>query len=945
MTWKLLKGNFKTLLLIIISLSFICTTIVSFCIILDSNNSTLFKATQNKLHENYEYHLKLEILYQLDYLSYQVTTNDQILSDIDSHLATTEMINYLNGSWIEPRIPFFNRNATKGFQYGHVYYFEDDRGELIDNFLIPGSRLPQHENETLLVIRNDTRMKFEINSSYYFSSISQGSSSFPLTVVGILYLLEHNQFSSYKSYINYITNIRISTGINLGNDLYALIVKKTDYSPLIKRIGESSPENPSEQSTLDIFLRFDSYKFKVFESNLYINRLEVFRGNIVGLYDCYDYLKEELQTFHQHWFDLLVEFLLLALPVFIISFYLTNFVVNNTNLPRLRRYHALFLRGLSFKQIIFILFLESAISFVGIISSGVLFGSILGSVIVIYLDGVSSLFINFTNWIFYPFLVIMISNGLVYVKIAVKIKAIFQKEGISPIDFSENVQIHSWPFKLLISGTSLLILSYLVITLDIPLWSQPAIISAGFEQIIRLIIIISLLGLSIGLIFSLRPIFCVFVSFISDKMWKKYYYAPVLALKNIKRFIRTFSDVWLFLTLLIFYSFILMTLTSSTEHHLREQAEFSVGADYQVGFTEINEEPLTDFLTMNLSEKVSFTKVIVANMFYKREAGEAGGTESTPDLNLLGIDPESFFEIAYHNPQTKFTPSITDFQENLQKNNNSVSVSRGFLQYESLSVNNEFPLYLLAFNASWHIPEFHHPITNVTIKSSFKLYPLIANNPYDRAMIIHQKFLEGLDEISEDPTSITMKHFFLLKSSERISTDIIKILENKYSAEVRSTHEVLNRFKLDRSWKHYLSSQQTVIIISLMLALGCFILFGLFQRNNRVREHAIERTLGLTRGEVLHVVLYEEIIVIFLAIVSGVGTGIFSSSLFFFFQSALWNVSAIYQTVGLSPSIIFPIDDILYYITWFIVFMFISVVPSILIHRKFDVASLLKRFE
>ncbi len=936
---KIVKGNFKTIFLISLSLSFILTTVVSFCIILDSNNSSLFKITQRQLDENYEYHLKLEILYQQNYHSYQVATIDQILTDVNTHLDEFNMNKYLRGSWIDPRIAFFNHNASIRFQYGHAYYYEDERGDKIKNFLVSGSRLPQHANETILVIRNDARTNYSLNSRYYFSSDSPTDSSFPLTVVGIILLKEYHQFPSREFYLNYIKDIRISTGINLGNHFYSLIVRKNDYSNLVKKIGESSLVNPSgfeERGSLEIYLFFNSYELNVFESYSYLERLKSFKENINGIYNYYDKLEHEIKIFHQYWFTLFLTFSLIAFPVFIISFYFTNFIVDNTNFTRLKRNESLIIRGISFRQILILYLLEAGVSFVFIIILGLLFGFFLSLFLIYFMNAASHLIININNWLIFLIIIALVSVGLVYGKYGRTIARVNFGEVVISFESNQDVQIHSWAFKAFLFGIVTFSLSILVIILDPPFWTLSSEDSVIIDLIFYYSISISLMVMSIGLIFSLKPLFSLFVKKFSPYVWKKYNNILALALKNIKRYLRAFSNVWLFLTLLTFYSFLLITSYATTNHHLQEQAEFFTGADYRIGFTESNEAALTNFLIQNLSEKISFSKVVVANMFYKLEVGKYGGE---PDLNILGIDPENYFNVAYNHPQTKFTPSINKFQEKIQNNNFSVSVSRGFLQKEELSIGDTYSLNLLAKNLSWNIPEFYHPIANVTLISSFEKYPLIATYPKDRAMIMHQKFLEGLEKISDEPSSITKRHFLLLKCNEIISQGIFELLEEKFAAEVTSIDEELAKSKQDRSWAQYISSHQTIIIVALLLSFGCLINFGFLQENSRTREHAIERTLGLKRREILQVTLLEELIVTTLALASGICVGIVFSYIFFCYQSALW------KKAGLAPSGFLPIYDLFGYIIWYVVFMIISIIPSIIVHQRYDIGSLLKRYE
>ncbi|MFW9856904.1 MAG: hypothetical protein ACFFFG_17780 [Candidatus Thorarchaeota archaeon] len=935
---KVLKGNFRLYSTVIFSLTLIVTSIVSISIILDSNDEELFNVTKNALDESEEYHLRLDILYQQDYLAFEVSTLTQIVNDVQNRLTELGLDNYLSGFWIEPGIGFFNQNASTSEIYGRAYYFEESNGLNIERLLQPGSRLPLNSNETILIVPADVEDNFITNTTYYFSALSPYDSLFSLKVVGILSVLKETQFPSRSAYIDYIANLRIETGLNISPEFYGLISQKSDYAHLLKDIGESSLEHPSElqgRKPVEFYLRFYVHFLKIGDIESYLGSLELLKERINSLNLVRDNLGESFTNFQRIKVVRFLEFVVTALPLILISLYFATFAANNTNYSRLKQYRTLAIRGMSFRQNLVLLFVEAVITLICILLVGLIFGISLSYFLITFFGAASSLVVHIENWFGYSAFTAIACVTFVYGKITRRISTVRQTRGMTTSLLDEPIPIRSWALKLLLIGLGTLVTALWIGNSDLPLWTLAPEAAIFIEILLYASIIIPLILFSIGLIFSMRMGFRYIVELLSQKLWRKHHNNLSLALKNLWRYQRAASDIWLLLTLLITYSFILMSSSASTELYMKEEGKFLAGADWRIGYPQNREAELIDFLSRNLPQNSLYTKITVSHMFYRQEVEEHGII--LLDVNLLGIDPDTFFEVAYTHPQVKFSPSIGDFREKLLSRNLSVSASRGFLQREKLALNDNYSLALLARNSTLSNPFYSHHITNVTITSSFEIYPLIASEKRDRALILHQGFLLGLDSISDDPSSMTTKYFLLIRSNAELPAQTIQTLEENYSAEVTSIEEEFNQLKLDGLWDLTQSSHQMIHGISLILTLGGFIIFGIFQQISRTKEHAIERVLGMLKREIYYVTLIERVFIVALALISGGTVG----SLFFGISTLAF--ASIGTFSGIRPGIIFPFADYVMYLLWFILFVMISLLPSIILQQKYDVGLLLKR--
>ncbi len=945
-TFKLLKGNMHSIFLLVLSLSFILATISSICIILDSNYETMFEVTQKTLDEKFDSHLSVRIPIKRNYSSFPIDEMSQILDNLNASLNQVGLDSYLNSTWINPEMQCYFVNLSNTLnKRSNTFYFAETKDKAITELLLPGGRLSENANEIVIALPVTLSSSIQINSSYDFglSSHDDGTSSSSLTVVGIIPLIEMEKFASYEAYYSYKTMIKTKTGLDLNEKVINIICRQNDYPAIIRNIVEYSkfPEDFNEQGAIQVYYRFNSYSFNTQEISSLLNQLNQLDEMIKQNYPYTGYywqtevgfsnLEQELGNFKSIWLREFINFLFIILPVLIISFYLTMFVVNTTNFSRMKMNQTLNIRGLSIRQEFKLLLLEAIV----VLVLSILIGLGMGALVTSYWFQITKiglkLTINPTNWISYLFLGAGICIMFIYRKVSIQIYRLHSNRSIYGFIQSEQVSSHLWASKALIGGIFLYLFSIVLLKIV----DRTLLISVlgimAYNAITFGIAMLAAIFMFIGLLFTLKTSFSQIMAYLSKKTWPKNNNIITLAFKNLTRFARTSADIWLFLSLLIAYSLSVTTYTVSMNSFHWHQAEFSTAADYKLAFQPEDESALLEFISQNITQVSSFTQVTITNAIYKMEADN-----NYIPISLLGIDPSSYFEVTKECQQSKFSPSLSQFENDILNKNTSVCVSEYFLETENLYLGDTYPLRIVKENLSTHT-YFYESISNFTISASYAIIPKLTDWQHEElSLLVHQDFLENLNDI-QTVLFGRMAHILLLKCISDIPLESIQFLEKTFGLTVTSIEEEYQELRTEGSWAQLDTVQQVTIAITLFLAAGCLLVFGFFQIGVRTRERAVERAMGLKNHQILGVFLVEELIIILSALITGGFTGILISSTLF---HAIWQ-----NSWRLQPVIIFPLTAFLQYMIWLSGFMLVSLLPSSFLLKKTETSFLLKQYE
>jgi hypothetical protein len=188
---------------------------------------------------------------------------------------------------------------------------------------------------------------------------------------------------------------------------------------------------------------------------------------------------------------------------------------------------------------------------------------------------------------------------------------------------------------------------------------------------------------------------------------------------------------------------------------------------------------------------------------------------------------------------------------------------------------------------------------------------------------------------------INLVRYFLLNTERALSDEEIQDISENFQVDITGSTDNLERLKEGRSWEPAKEILRVNIWFSIFILIGCIISISNFQSVKKHREHIIERVLGLKKKELFQIVLYEEGLMIFSALLIGLLLGTLVSGVFFFGLM----VTVMYGTNYLPKAIVYPLNDIFSWLIITISVIILSISPYVYKQQSYDLGNLLKRIE
>ncbi len=938
---KIIRGNKYSIATIGVTIGLLLSIVATIFIILDSNQETIFMDTRENLEVEYVTHLDFSIPYEQNLSSFSIDTIDQIVSNISSNLQYYDLDAYLIDPFLNPGVTLwftaYRNLGSDSAPFCYAYYYSQDKADVLKKLLLPGGHLPRNESEIILVVPEDAQDSVQVNTTYgFFIKNYEEGAPVPLNVVGIISRYDDRDFAVYKRYTKYIASLKNATGLSLDHNDFNIISRRIDYPFLLQNLVNQTGRPSKDfvrQKQVKLNYRFDipnlRYKDLVDFSKKLPFLEKAIRMKYSGARLNYRAISESLESFQMRWYGNFGQFLSYSFPLVLMAFWLTNYVGNHVKRFRLKRYHTLFIRGVSLNHIVGLLGVESIFVFVFSNILGLLVGTVISLFLIAFLNMASTLVLYPENWGGMFMIVGFLCVGLIYRKIILSTRKFYSSQLLPPILERQKLVISPRGFQLLIGGVILYVLTLLQSEFVDPQFIPLPLDT--YNAIISLMALLSILFTFVGVLFSLRMIFSYICLKIGSTQSIELHRVFALAFRNISRYMRAYSDLWFFLTLILSSNILFLTLSTSTNHHYQSQAKFLVGTEMRIDFVESEEIPLKQYLEENLPATTAYTKITVAAMQYKIERDGASTTWAR--IRLLAIDPETFFDVVYTNPQFHFTSSYPEIAALFQTDSTKVCVSEKFLQEEGLQVGEIYPLSVVEFEGPTHSLE------NVSIVSSYQLFPLINPKRRSESMIVHQDFFTKARNLTTKPETILMTHSYLINSelsSEKIDR-LKEIFDN--TTTVTSSEEEYRQLQLTHSWEQLISTQHSYLILSFILSIWGLLIFSVIQAQQRQREHSIEQALGLRRQDLRNIITVEKLFLLALSAIGGYTLGIFFASLYVF------NLTILSPVEGLSQYVILPVSFLLPYGTSYVLIMLISMIPIINVHYRYDIGVLLKQTE
>ncbi|MFX1508496.1 MAG: hypothetical protein ACFFDC_20640, partial [Promethearchaeota archaeon] len=773
---KLLKSQLNSLILIILSLSFPLVLIVAIGFLLDSNSETLFVITKQKFQEDQLTHLSIRIPYQQDLLALSLDHIDQITHNVTNVLTQGGIEDFFIGPWITPNIKLLLNDHP-----WNILYFEKEKTTEIRNLLLPGGQMPQKESEIIISVPAPLTGEYQTNATYSFDFRSPHggkyiATDYNLMVVGILPIRQASSFTKYVEYLEYLSTINQITGLIIDGPEsahYNVIVPKETISTTVANLVLATDLETEWLNTTGIVY----LNYRINTSALTTSKISLFMDGLLWAQDAITQQYPEsiiirgqidycIGLYFREWYLKFQALISLSFPLIIISLLFINFVVNNLIIFRVKQTWTLRLRGVSRNYLVTLTLVEWLVSILLSIIVAILLGIGLTLFLVGFTGATPIFTFNPAKWLGIVGALAAGTSALAYWKVIQQIFRVYSQQKTFHLSKDEEEeQVHFWAVKLFIVGAILFLFSLSFLEyFDLQYLPLPI---TTYQTLLVLGLFVALIFMFIGVMFSLKTIFFRSFQLISRRKWLRRFRLPFLAVRNIKRFSRSFSQIWLFVTILLSYSFVLSIFSASTINSYHDQAKFTIGADYHINLQEADEQALLQYITTNMSKLSNFAKVTLASLPFKVEVVENVGPEpirTIKNLVLVGIHPSTYFKTAYFHPQFKLSSSLSTVNQAMQNDNRSVCVNKYFLDNQDLIIGDSYMLNLVnTTNSSDNYAMI--PIEQLTVLASFESYPLVSPSSFSDSMIVHQDLIDKLLNFPESNSSVTTTEVLLLRTT------------------------------------------------------------------------------------------------------------------------------------------------------------------------------------
>lgn len=882
----------------------------------------------------------------MNFNSFSLAFFNEIKASTLNPILLGSLFDIITSEWIEYNvgIEICHPNESNNLHnFGFAYPYQENQSEKIKALLINGSQLPKEGNEGILLLQGANRGKYQLNSLYNLTSSIKYNSSISINITGIIELKSEVEFLSLETYNLYMNSIRQILGIPLYSDsTVSLLVSMSKFEYFVEDIGITTGEN-IENYSIDKLVkfncRFNSSLLQVKRVSTYISNLNSFKQSIYTIFPQSDVSIDNLQApllrFQNKKFNLFLMNLIFSSPLLVISFLIQSYSKDPIESRKNAIGSLLATRGIKPVYLLINQFFE--IGLICVISY--ILGSIFGNIALIiispekYASNFSKNYFNINSSIlvlgllytFYGYKNIVSSTlRLILGKQIYFDGLLYSKE--------ENKFKMKYPIIAFCSLIGLILIENFQIEI---------INSSSIEifNLMRMILTItSLLSGLISIISISKYGYLNSVSFLSNITWPNYSKTIlVLTLKNLARFKKQYSKIWMILILLSIYSIFIMTLVTSFDKTFSLQAKFENNSKIKIKYHKDDELQINDYLRNNVTSNPKFTSITTTSFIYKYKGSpELGGIGYR--VQMLGIDPENFFQVSFYHEQFLLTPSFQDIELQFKNENSSIVMSISFLEENQIKIGDKFNLSALITNLSRpESPDEFIPIAEMNIVGSYGIFP-ITNNPY---LNHHSAFLsKSLLEKLENDSGLIFNHFFLL-NTELMTNQEISFLENNFDVEISLLDDVVENIRERNNWNLISLLARNNSFYSLALcSIGLFA-FNRFIIGIRVHERAIERVIGLKRRDSYLISLLEGSILIFSSVIVSMILGLIFTMLF---------IKSIYPTLvptyfGINISIIFPVWNILFFLgTELVVFLFFSI-PHFYIQQRYNTSILLKKIE
>lgn len=433
-------------------------------------------------------------------------------------------------------------------------------------------------------------------------------------------------------------------------------------------------------------------------------------------------------------------------------------------------------------------------------------------------------------------------------------------ETADPVDFSAPIWKRTYldVIFIIIGGFGIIILAEAARATTSASLTDPA-----FSQLLIFLGMPSLLSLFFGALLLISRLFPPTISYLAELTWKYSGGLTGFTIKNIVRRQKLANKIILLIFLATTFTVITASAIESTKATVENYYYFQLGSDIKIS----SDNPSINS-TLISQIKANFPNINGISYIFE------GRYVYYPEYySFIFVDPASYLEGAYYNPQLFGLSSSVSSLLKLVSDNESIIISEenldsvvDFGQEKEIQLKFKFnSTYREYFNLSvkgtykyWPVMDPVHPDREICIVGSIGLY----ENFYQRGYIdtVISSVLLKVDNLNE---------------VQNIVIGLKDILPKGY--EVKSIDSMMKEnFDTSMTYQSILPILNSGFLVSMTVIILGLIMFGFHGYIERGKEIGVEKALGMTKRQIAYSFIIEAVIILFIGLIYAtlIGLGI-----------------------------------------------------------------------
>lgn len=383
-----------------------------------------------------------------------------------------------------------------------------------------------------------------------------------------------------------------------------------------------------------------------------------------------------------------------------------------------------------------------------------------------------------------------------------------------------------------------------------------------------------------------------------------------LATKNVKRNPTRSASVAFLVALIIGYSFLTVGTLASEEDYIIRDVKADVGADISVYLDSV------DNATTVMNNVTNLQGVESATLEYS-----FSGVSSRNTLSITAVEPQEWLSTAYYEDEWFSGQSVTEAFQEMVTDNNTIILARGIASTLDLQINDYIAVTVGDNTSTLRVVGFF----GSTSSTSYPLVPdgFSTGSPV-RSYVPHS-FYNSTDALGSPKILVNLEP----EANATLSTAQIRDIDSDNRLVVVSVSEQLENQETNLTLSGTINVQRIGVIFAVVAASVATSLIALVSLQERKKEVAIMNIRGLSLKQVTTMLLSESLSVVIFATVIGCVVG-----MILIYGNVVAANAETYASI-VSHRIVFPLDSILILAVSLILVFLSTILPVILITRRY----------